>query len=766
MSALGDIRVLDMSEGVAPAVVGMFLADFGADVIKVERPGGDPTRTDPGFAVWNRGKRSVVVDPSSGPDVEWLAASIAGADVCIVGAGQDLVDWGAAVAVAAADNARIVLAQLPAYLADTTPWTGGKESNSLLSAHVGVSFRQASEDGNPVEPVYAHLLYVQGLWATVCAVAALVERERSGFGQTVTVTGVNGVMEAAVGSLTVNPNAPDPVTAVGGVGRHPTYRPVEAKDGWLASGALGPKFETALLEILGIDHILDDPRLAGDSRKMILPQNMTWAMDQVSAAFRAETVQHWVDALRARGIPAAPVRERTGLLNDPQVLANDLRVEVEDPERGTVVMPGVPFVLTATPGQVRGPAPLLGAACGVAAWPPQPQPRPLPTGHPPLSPGPLSGYQVLNLGPFVATPYAGFLLSELGADVIKVEAPDGDAFRASAFAVNRGMRSLSIDLRSARGCALFREVAASADIVIDGMRPGVMAKLGIDHCQLEAINPEIITLSLAAFGMHGSLASAGGVDMVVQAMTGMLLAQGEPDKPVANSIAIIDVTTAAMSALASVMALYHRERTGQGQRAWDSLLGTATYLGLGELVEFEGRPPPIQGSADFKGLEPLDRYYRVSDGWIRVQALDPGAVTVEALGRGGLRVGSLSTEGLASALETVSGAGAVAAFAAAGVPAVQARRISQLYHDEELRSNEFFHLRRADDGTIIASPGRYATFSRTQRLGPLTPPGVGEHSAAVLAEAGVDSAEITRAVGAGVVSVGGRPPLLLAPIYR
>ena len=761
MDVLGAVRVLDLSDGVAPSVTGMLLADFGADVVKVNgcrvprhgrcpasrsgtaaalRDGGPGGRVGPGLA-GRQCRRRRRLHPRRR-----------------AGAGR----LGPAVAEAVAGNARLVLLRMPPYLPEGTPWLGGHESNALLSAHAGVSWRQSSDDGGPVEPVYQHLLHVQGAWATVCAVAGLLERERSGWGQEIVVSGMNGVMEATVYALSVDPNAPDPVTAVGGVGRHPTYRPVRAADAWLACGALGPKFEARLLHILGIAHILDDPRLGGRTENMVLPENLQWAMDQVSAAFATRPRDHWVQVLRAQGIPAGPLLERDDWLDHPQIVANGLRVGVDDPERGEVVMPGVPVTLTATPGRVRGPAPVLGQHNGAAPWPAQEQPH----GLPPVSAGPLGAFRFLNLGTFVASPYAGFLLSELGADVVKVEPLTGDPFRGSAFTVNRGMRSLSIDLSTPEGAALLHRVVADVDAVIDGMRPGVMAKLGIGHEDLRRTKPDIVTMSLAAFGMHGDLAGGGGVDMVVQAMSGMMLAQGEEDRPVSNTIAILDVTTAALSTLATLLALYHRERTGEGQRAWDSLIGTSTFLASGELVRFAGRPPDVRGGPDFRGREPLDRYYAVSDGWVRVQATDPSAVTADDLKQAGLAVSEVTAGALAAVLAGLPAEQAVASFASVGVPAVLARRVSELFRDPALRASEFTHFRRADDGSTIATPGRYATFSRTQRQGPLTPPGVGEHTREVLEKAGLGALEVEAAVQAGVVTTGRRNPVSLGAIYR
>jgi crotonobetainyl-CoA:carnitine CoA-transferase CaiB-like acyl-CoA transferase len=777
MDALSGVRVLELGDGVAPSVAGMLLADFGADVVKVEPASGAASRVLAGFAVWNRGKRSVTVArpagpqaggpvgaaPGAGPGSAWLAASIAGADICILGAGQELADWGPAVAAGATSNTRLIVVRMPPYLAEGAPWAGGAESDALLAAHAGVSWRQASDDGAPVESVYPHMLYVQAAWAAACTIAALVERERSGWGQEVTVTGINAVMEACVSSLTTNPNAPDLNTAVGGVGRHPTYRPVRAADAWLACGALGGKFEARLLGILGIEDILDDPRLAGQTQNMLRPDVTGWAMEQVSAAFRARPRDHWLRELAAAGIPAGPLLDRDEWLDHPQVVANDLRVTVEDPGRGTVVMPGVPVCPTATPGRVRGPAPALGQHNGASAWPAH-QDRP--AGLAPLTAGPLSGFRVLNLGTFVATPYTGFLLSELGADVIKVEPLSGDPYRRSGFGVNRGMRSLAIDLATPDGIALLHRVVPHVDVVTDGLRPGVAGKLGVGYETLRAIRQDIITMSVAPFGVRGELAGSGGVDMVLQAMSGVMLAQGEDDAPVGNTIAIMDVTTAALSTFATALALYHRERTGEGQRVWDSLLGTSTFLGLGELARYDGRPPAVRGGTDFKGRDPLDRYYPVADGWIRVQAMDPGAVAAADLTRAGLAVADLTVGSLAAALAALTGEQAVAVCTAAGIPAVTARRLTAVFRDPGLTRSEFAHLRRADDGTIIATPGRYATFSRTQRQGPLTPPGIGEDTREVLQMAGLDPAGVQAAIDAKIVVAGGRSPLGLGQAYR
>jgi crotonobetainyl-CoA:carnitine CoA-transferase CaiB-like acyl-CoA transferase len=768
MDALEELQVIDLSCGVAGPIAGMFLADFGGDVVKVETPAGDPARGEPGFAAWNRGKHGVVVDPADPRRCAWLGDLIAGADVCIVSSPATLPRFGLDPDRLACRNPRLILTQTPPYPGEA-PWLHGHESNGLLAAALGVAWRQSSWDGGPVESVYPHLLYVHGVWAAVCTVAALVERERSGFGQVVTVTGANAVMEAHNNSLAVDPDAPDPDTAVGPGGRHPTYSRFQARDGkWLASGALGNKFETALLGALGLSDLLQDERLGGKVENLIQPENVEWALGKVAGAFRTRDRDEWLEIITALGIPCGPLEDPRQWLDHDQVRAIGMRAELDDPERGHVVMPGVPIRLTATPGRPRGAAPRLGQHdAGIQPRPP----RPAPAGMPRLSPGPLAGYRVLDQGTFVAAPYAGMLLAELGADVVKVEVTTGDPFRAQGFLVNRGMRSLAVNLRSEAGRDAFHRVAAASDVVLDALRPGVTTKLGADYDTLARVAPGIITVSLSGYGEGGPLSGRPSVDMVLQAMSGMMSAQGGDDEPVSNTSAIIDVTTAAMLALCTTLALYHRSRTGEGQRTWASLAATATFLQIGELVRYPGRPAAPVGGRDFLGTDPLDRYYQVFDGWLRVQAVSSDTVTAQALVKAGIPVDGERFEAdpagaLAEALGALGAGEAVRRLADVAVAAYPARKISQAIRDPRLVSAEFVHINSAADGTLFITPGRYATFSRTARFGPLTAPGTGEHTAAVLREAGLTAPEIDELIRAGAVAVGGPMEQRLPSIYR
>src|SRR5262249_15874490 len=159
---LQGIRVVELSTGIAGPLAGMLLADYGAEVVKVEPPGGDPARAGAGFAVWNRGKESVVVDPQTPTTPRRLAGLLAGADVCIY------TGRGALVEGAAAPNPGLVRLHTPPFAPDATPWAGGAESPELLAAAAGSSSRQSSFDGGPVHLVYPFPSYEQGIWAAAC----------------------------------------------------------------------------------------------------------------------------------------------------------------------------------------------------------------------------------------------------------------------------------------------------------------------------------------------------------------------------------------------------------------------------------------------------------------------------------------------------------------------------------------------------------------------------------------------------------------------
>jgi crotonobetainyl-CoA:carnitine CoA-transferase CaiB-like acyl-CoA transferase len=746
-AALGGIRVLDLSRGIAGPLAAMLLADFGADVVKVEPPEGDPARALPGFAVWNRNKRGIVLPPGSPRLDAWLA----GADVCVTSQLDPPVDPAALVA----RFPRLVVLHTPPYAPTHTPWAGGAESHALLAAMAGPARRQSSSNGGPIDLVYPFPLYVQGHWGAAATVAALLERQRSGFGQAVTVSGLHGVMVSCAGTFIVVPGQPALPTNVGPGGRHPCYTTYQCQDDeWLFLAALTPKFQVNAFKILGVGDVFADERIKGMPARVLLPENRGWVRHLLADAFLKRPRDEWLKRFEEGDCPAGPLGERDEWLDHPQLRANALCVDVDDPERGRVTMPGVPLIMTETPGGVRVAAPTLGQDNATAVpWPPCAAPSGAPTSS---RTGPLSGYRVLDLGTILAGPYAGALLTELGADVIKVETPAGDAFRETGFTYNRGQRGLAINLTSPEAREAFYAVARTADAVLDNSRLGVLTRLGIDYASLKQVRPDIVTLSVNGFGEEGMLAIKPGFDPVLQAMSGMMTAQGGDCDPVLFTIPVNDITAATVAVFGVCLGLLHRERCGVGQRMWTSLLGCSAEMQNGELVRFDGRSAAVRGGCDFEGPSALNRFYTTRNGWLRLQAPN-----VAALQRAGLVDGSAAglTEvqlhnRIARSLTSMTLAQALACLTSAGVPAAAARVPGDLPDDPDLQGLDMFVEQHMQDGTPFYVTHRYARFSRTQEQRVFTAPGIGEHSREVLADAGVEARRIDALIEAGAIKQG------------
>ncbi len=206
--------------------------------------------------------------------------------------------------------------------------------------------------------------------------------------------------------------------------------------------------------------------------------------------------------------------------------------------------------------------------------------------------GPLDGITVLDLTRVLAGPYATMVLGDLGAEVIKLEQPEtGDesrnfgpfknGFSLYFMSVNRGKKSLTLNLRTPRGKEIFMDLVNRSDILVENFRPGVMTKLGLDYQTLKKSNPSLIYAACSGFGQTGPYAQRGAYDMIIQGMGGIISITGEPQRPpVRVGTSISDITAALFTAIGSLAALRHRERTGEGQ-----LVDVAMLDGLVAILE-------------------------------------------------------------------------------------------------------------------------------------------------------------------------------------
>lgn len=768
-SALTGLSVVELGGGIAIPSAGMFFADYGARVVKVEPRAGDPARSLPGFHFWNRGKESLQLDPDDPGDRDTVRALVLGADLCLYADPAQLSVFGLDPAELATANPRLVLLFMPPYQGPA-PWPGNGESAELLSATLGMAINQCSFTGGPVELVEPQILYVHGVWAATCAVAALVERERTGRGQRVTVSGVHAFAVFAANLMLFDPAVPPLARDVGPGGPNPTYTCHRAADGeWFFVGALPDKYRRRLLSLLALDHILDDPRIAGDTERLFASDNREWVRAAVAGAFATRDRAHWLGALDEADLPTGPVSTPEEWFDHEHLRHIGARLEVSHPRLGAISMPGRPFDLSASPAVPATPAPDLGVHREPVVGRPAPvADRAARTGPTTGDRGPLSGFRVMALGAYVAGPYCARLLRALDAEVVKVEDMVGDPWRANGFQFCDGMRGFAIDLRVPTGQEVFRRLARTADVVVDNFRNGVMRRFGIDYDSLRSVNPTIISVSITGFGRRGPLAERPGFDPVLGAMSGMQRTQGGPDEPVVLSLPVNDTATAALGALATCIALYHRLRAGVGGAVDLSLARTATFLQCSQFMRYRGAPPPPVGRRDFRGGTPWARYYRTADGWVRIDS------TAEALARlpeAGIDVERSAAEpemiaAIGRAVETRDSREVLAALAGAGVRATAVRNHRVVVDDPVLAGTEVVRLVTWPDGTSYYIMTALSEHSSWLRRSPLQTPGLGEETSEVLIEAGFGADEIRDLIADRVIFQG-RPTQPVVPkIYR
>ncbi|MFC3085978.1 CaiB/BaiF CoA transferase family protein [Tabrizicola soli] len=245
---------------------------------------------------------------------------------------------------------------------------------------------------------------------------------------------------------------------------------------------------------------------------------------------------------------------------------------------------------------------------------------------------PLEGIRVIELARILAGPWAGQTLADLGADVIKVEAPEGDDTRrwgppfieaegertaAYFHAANRGKRSITCDFRTPEGQEVVRRLVADADVVIENFKVGGLAKYGLDWESLRRVNPRLIYCSITGFGQTGPYAHRAGYDFIIQGMSGLMSVTGPADgQPQKVGVAVTDVFTGVYAATAILAALVQRGTTGEGQQIDMALLDVATGIMANQAMNYlaSGKAPGLMGNAH-PNLAPY-AVFDCKDGWL------------------------------------------------------------------------------------------------------------------------------------------------------
>jgi formyl-CoA transferase len=383
--------------------------------------------------------------------------------------------------------------------------------------------------------------------------------------------------------------------------------------------------------------------------------------------------------------------------------------------------------------------------------------------------GALAGLRVLDVTQVMAGPFCAMVLADLGADVIKIEPPSGDSTRRmpgavgsdspSFSAVNRGKRSLVLNLKTNAGADALRRLSRTADILVENYRPGVMAALGLDYASLSAINPRLIYASISGYGQSGPMKHKGGFDLVAQGVSGIMSVTGEPGgAPVKSGVPLTDLGAALFALVGILAALEHRHKTGVGQHVDTSLLDAGVGLSVWEATQyFSGRGVPDRLGSAHRMSAPYQAF-RCSDGFVTIGAANDRTFVrlCEVLGHpewtevADFRTDGLRTrhrEDLAARIQSITMTRPqrewLEIFDANNIPCGPINDYAQVFSDPQVLARDL--VVAVDHPTLgsmrtLGSPIKMsATPPEVRRRVPL----LGEHSEDVLRAAGFSPDEIT-----------------------
>jgi crotonobetainyl-CoA:carnitine CoA-transferase CaiB-like acyl-CoA transferase len=405
---------------------------------------------------------------------------------------------------------------------------------------------------------------------------------------------------------------------------------------------------------------------------------------------------------------------------------------------------------------------------------------------------PLQGVRVLDMSHVIAGPLASYYLAQLGAEVIKIESPQGgDVMRASKAAgdeddtpavfaaLNAGKRSFAVDIRKPEGAHLVRELARSADVFIENFRPGVVARHGLDHAAIQAVRPDVVYCSISGYGQQGEWSQRGAYDHVIQALTGMMMMSGDDagQPPVKVGFAVVDVAVGMLGALSVVAALHRRQREGVGQYIDASMVQASLMLMYPNASSFlTGRIEPQRvGNRGYTGSPTADTY-RCRDGWLATAANTPAQFRKFAAVLG---LDGLCEDGAALDLDAFNapGGGFVVArnlpylrqrfsdvfsqssaadmelrLNAAGVPAARVRRLGEFLDEVEAGGGGALPLdSRALGSRQLRTAGIGFRYREDGQAADAGAPSLGQDTDGLLAEMGLSAVQIRGLREASVV---------------
>jgi crotonobetainyl-CoA:carnitine CoA-transferase CaiB-like acyl-CoA transferase len=623
--ALEHLRILDLSDDRA-SLTGRLLAELGADVVKIERSGGSPERFRPPFKghvphaegslhylYFNSGKRNIGLDLDGEADRATFRDLVRSADAVIESFEPGyLPARGLGYEDLRALNEAIVLTSVTPF-GQTGPRSAWRGGDLIANAAGGMTYIVGDPDAAPATPPTEQNCQMAGVHAAWGTLLALYDRWGSGLGQHVDVS----MQEVAAHQffMLARYSAPDAVIvgrtgAASGIVPNTVY---PCKDGLVRISIFEARQYRSLVEWIG------DPEIA--SPEFDLREVRAAAADLINERIATWTSQHTVtellDGSLEHRIPMAPMNTPAEFVQSVYATHRELFVEDEHPHVGRYRVPKPYLNFSTTPVRRGAPARHLdedGAAVR-AEIPARRSWRPAGAPHLDVGAGrPFEGIRILDFTRVWSGPVGTRFMADLGAEVIKVESnkrpdsrPDPNlppelAIQSSCYFAenNRNKHGIAVDLTTERGRELIRQLAARCDVVTENNSPGVMDRLGIGYDDLRQVNPGLVFVSMPGFGAgtpHSSFPAYGGTLMCY---LGMSYLWGLPESEPANrcQLAYPDYITAAHVPVATLAALHHRARTGEGQHVEIAQIdGAASFMGTAYLDHFvNGADPQPAGN--------------------------------------------------------------------------------------------------------------------------------------------------------------------------
>ncbi|MCH8226642.1 MAG: CoA transferase [Chloroflexi bacterium] len=651
MTQLFDgITVLDFTRGMAGSIATMVMSDFGAEVIKVEPPGGDPFRHHPGAIQWNRGKKSVILDLKTAAGREQVQRLARQAGVIVESFRPGVTKrLGIDYETLGSNRPELVYCSLTGF-GPKGPYANYKGYEGVVAAKSGRMMVFAGQNGRegpnygavPIASHSAAMALVRG------AVAALYVRDRTGQGQMVETSLLQTITPYDLRDWIIwqmmikfpEDFPEDPWLRRGASA--PGYVPVRTKDGhWFQLANIVERLFRTMIHTLDLDHIYEDPRFK--TAPVLLQEDRDALRDMILERVQEKTLDEWMDVFvnQTANVAAEPFTTAQDGMNHPQLLHNGQVVEVDDPGVGPMRQIGPLVAIGEYPGGPKGPAPVPGqhtqeilGLLGKDAKTSQT----FPTGT--LPKYPLEGITVLNLSTIIAGPLACCLVAELGARVIRIEPLEGENGRLNQMGIGvhrtmAGNEGLCLDLKTSEGQEIMHKLVAKADILLHSMRPGAPERLGIGYEQVAKINPQMIYVYAAGYGSTGPHSHRPAMHPISGAVCGGALAQlGRDTLPSpGESLSFDEVreisrklnranepnpdpSSSMVHSAAMLLGLYARQRSGKGQYIESTMLMANAYANAEDFFQYEGKPPRRLPDAEGYGTGALNRLYPAKGGWV------------------------------------------------------------------------------------------------------------------------------------------------------